>query len=576
MKLLRLPRLHTLFLGLTALVLAACASAPSGTAAPAPSAKVSEPPVHLLGVAKDEPGWWKAAKGPAYQVLVYSFADSNGDGWGDLKGLTQHLDYLNDGKGAEGHSLNVSVIWLSPIFPADSYHGYDVDNYFAIDPKWGTMQDFENLVAAAHKRGIKVILDMPFNHTGRGNPWFQSFANNPKGRYGDWYIQKNPKVTYGYGEGGWNTTYDEDSNPVVYYSSFWAGMPDLNASNPQVIQEYHKILKFWLERGVDGFRFDAAKFIFNAGKYPRGTPTVKLNNEFWSSLRSYARTINPNVFFLGEIYSWSVPELAAYADSLDSDFDFADAHTMINIIGGGSFSGLNSMEKSSLAIFDQHPGFTPSTLLTNHDQDRLMSQLLVLTGQDPVFSLQLNKFAAAVEQTLPGLPWVYYGEELGMIGARYMNDDVARRDDFIWNNDRGSPPNPTWAISNGHDAVDQNDNTPSVETQNKDPKSLLNFYRRLSDLRVASPAIQGGTYQPITWNNFTANEMYAYERVSPTQTVLVVHNMDTHSPQLPLPAGLKLVPFWNSIEGLLPAGQKSISGQLTIPASQSTVWVVEK
>ncbi|NNM68006.1 MAG: DUF3459 domain-containing protein [Spirochaetales bacterium] len=561
-----------LLLAAAAFLITACSSAPQAQSAARP---VSEAPVKPLGVSPDSGRWWQAATGPAYQVLVYSFADSNGDGWGDLKGLTEHLDYLNDGKGAQGKSLNVSAIWLSPIFPADSYHGYDVDNYFAIDKKWGTMQDFENLVAAAHKRGIKILLDMPFNHTGRGNPWFQSFANDPKSPYADWYIRKNPKVTYGYGEGGWNTTYDENGDPVTYYSSFWAGMPDLNASNPAVVQEYHKILKFWLDRGVDGFRFDAAKFIFNSGKEPRGTPTVKMNNAFWSSLRTYARTIKPDVFFLAEIYSWSVPELAAYAGSFDSDFDFADSHTMDNIVGGGGLSGLDSMETSSLAQFARYPEFTPSTFLSNHDQDRIMSQLLVLTGQDPVYSLMYNKFLAAIDQTLPGLPWVYYGEELGMLGARYMNDDVARRDDFPWTEDRGSPPNCTWAINNGHDLVDQNDNTASVALQTKDPKSLLNFYRSLADLRSVSPAIQGGTYKSITWDGFSNNVLYSYERVAAQQTVLVVHNMGTKPVRLSPPANLKFTPLWDSQAGLL-SGQKSLERHLEVPAATSSIWIVTK
>jgi len=267
--------------------------------------------------------WWKDALGPAYQVLIYSFADSDGDGYGDIKGLTNALNYLNDGNPFGGNDLGISAIWLSPINSASSYHGYDVKDYKAIDPRLGTMEDFEHFVADAHSRGIKIILDMVFNHTSREHPWFLDAMRSASSPYVAYYRTKQPGTQYGSGGMGRFYRYTRpDGSVFEYFSAFWEGMPDLNLDNTDVVNELKDILAFWIGKGVDGFRFDAAKHAFDPNEMPAGTPTLALNKSFWNDLRRYCRRIKPDVMFIGEVLTESSAEIAAYASVFDGLFDF--------------------------------------------------------------------------------------------------------------------------------------------------------------------------------------------------------------------------------------------------------------
>jgi glycosidase len=332
--------------------------------------------------------WFQAAPGPAYQVLVYSFADSNGDGWGDLNGLTARLDYLNDGQPGSGKSLGVSALWLSPIHPAASYHGYDVTDYLGVDPRLGTLADFDRLVAEAHKRGIRIVLDLVFNHSSDSHPWFKAMLKDPAGTYGAYYVKKDPKVSYGQGGmGTWCTRRDAKGDPVNYFAAFWEGMPDLNADNPAVLAEFKNILKFWLGHGVDGFRFDAAKHVFDTNELPQGSSSLARNKAFWADLRTYARGIKPDVWFLGEVISDAATELRAYGASLDSLFDFASAKSLLgnttstSIIGlDGRESGIAKVLVANYGQFARADDFVPAPILSNHDQDRAMTVNLNLAG----------------------------------------------------------------------------------------------------------------------------------------------------------------------------------------------------
>jgi glycosidase len=550
----------------------------------------------LSPIASQESGqqWWKDAMGPAYQVLVYSFADSDGDGYGDIKGLTNALNYLNDGNPFGGKDLGISAIWLSPINVASSYHGYDVKDYKAIDPRLGTMEDFEHFVAEAHSRGIKVILDMVFNHTSREHPWFLDAMRSGASPYVAYYRTKQPGVQYGSGGMGRFYRYTRpDGSVFEYFSAFWEGMPDLNLDNTDVVNELKSILGFWIGKGVDGFRFDAAKHAFDPNEMPAGTPTLALNKSFWNDLRRYCRRIKPDIMFIGEVLTESSAEVAAYASVFDGLFDFPAARLTIdavNRMGPGTFqtSYLNNYLQ-----YQRISSFQPLPLLTNHDQDRIMSILLsglglnATAGTEPesgdnqatltakVLALKKAKLAAAISQTLPGLPFVYYGEELGMTGIRYQNDDISRRDGFLWTSQQGIP-NTDWAKKSGKTVPGQNRLTSPLDIQLQNPESLANFYGSLSLLRAASPAIRHGSYAPVSWPGFESSSILAWLREDDAQTVLVIHNLGITSFHAAAPEGIHFQLLWASDGGLTKsAGIKAVQAlDVAVPAESSAVFEV--
>lgn len=535
--------------------------------------------------------WWREASGPAYQVLVYSFADSDGDGWGDLRGLTDRLDYLNDGE-AGGEDLGVSAIWLSPIHPASSYHGYDVLDYKAVSPRLGTMADFERLVAEAHARGIRIILDMVFNHTGSEHPWFLDARRSAASPYASWYRAETEGMRYGGGGmGRFYSASRPDGTTYRYFSAFWQGMPDLNLDNTDVVNELKSILAFWMGKGVDGFRFDAAKHAFDPNEIEFGMPSLALNKAFWTDLRRAARRVNPDVYFIGEVLTGSVPEVAAYATVFDGLFDFPAASLALEAAGRGTAGVFGSAYESIAAAYARAPGFSPAPLLTNHDQDRSGSVILQRLGADPVkgflaaatdsereaqakrLAASRLKLAASLAQTLPGMPFVYYGEELGMTGRRYRDDDVARRDAFPWSAAR-NPPTVSWMPSAKLEAG-QNSQTAPVEVQSQDPDSILSHYRRLSALRAASPAVRSGKFARAPWPGFETATAVSWIMSSSAQKVLVVHNLDLAAFEIAVPEGVALAPLWTSEAGVLSGAAKLPSGAgLSVAPSSSAVFAI--
>ncbi|MEJ5188982.1 MAG: alpha-amylase family glycosyl hydrolase [Breznakiellaceae bacterium] len=546
--------------------------------------------------AQDIP-WWQDAPGPAYQVLVYSFADSNGDGYGDLAGLIQKLDYLNDGNPATTDDLGISALWLSPIHPASSYHGYDVKDYYSIDPRLGTMSDFERLVTEAHKRGIKIILDMVFNHTSREHPWFLDALRSAASPYVNYYKTRDARLTYGSGGMGRFYTYTRpDGSKFEYFAAFWEGMPDLNLDNTDVVNELKRVLQFWLQKGVDGFRFDAAKHAFDPNEFPPGTQTLALNKTFWNDLRRFARRIKPDVYFIGEILSTSLTEVSSYASVFDGLFDFPTANLILNSVRGTGLSTFLQTCTTTYRQYQRFSGFVPSPLLSNHDLDRPMSSLLQSLGLDAVkgyaiapedpepirsakaLVLKRAKLAASLYLTLPGLPYIYYGEELGMTGRRYKNDDVARRDAFLWN-EGDTRSTVTWTKTSGKIEPGQNTLTPSVQAQLKDPQSLLWHYLRLSQLRQVSAAIRQGTLAAVPWAGFDGAYLLAWLRETDAQRVLVLHNLDTMQSTVKVPQDVRLALLWTSIQGVVSEkGRPVLTGGQTLflDPAESAVYEVLK
>ncbi|MFQ3547854.1 MAG: alpha-amylase family glycosyl hydrolase, partial [Termitinemataceae bacterium] len=505
----------------------------------------------------------------------------------DIQGLIKALDYLNDGDPATNMDLGVSALWLSPIHPASSYHGYDVKDYRAIDPRLGTMADFETLVQEAHTRGIKIILDMVFNHTSREHPWFLDAMRSASSPYTNYYRTRQAGLSYGAsGMGRFYRYTRPDGSVFEYFSAFWEGMPDLNLDNTDVVNELKDILAFWLEKGVDGFRFDAAKHAFDPNEMAAGTPTLALNRTFWNDLGRSARRIKPDVYFIGVVLTENLAEVSAYTGVFDGLFDFPATRQVIDAVRRMSATGFVNAYQNIWNQYSKAPSFQPAPLLSNHDQDRYMSSLLNSLSLDAVqgwkvsvkdseqvqaakrLALTKAKMAASIYQTLPGLPYIYYGEELGMTGRRYKNDDVSRRDAFIWN-ERGALPMVGWMKQSGKVEPNQNILTPSVENQKSDPNSLLRHYCSLSALRREVPAIRQGSFQQVAWPEFSTGYMLAWLRVTDRQQVLVMHNVDSVLFTATVPAGITLVPLWTS-EGGLVSGTNKPEGDNTAGSGSGT------
>ena len=330
-----------------------------------------------------------------YSVFVRSFADSNGDGIGDLPGLIHKLDYLAE--------LGIDGIWLLPVHPAPSYHKYDVIDYYSIDPEYGTLQDMKKLISEAHKRNIKVILDLVVNHTSELHPWFMRAQQNKRSVYRDFYVWKDARYLPPGEESQWHRPV-AGPRSEAYYGLFWKGMPDLNYDHERVRANVIDIARYWLDMGVDGFRLDAAMHIYPPDRNDD-------NIRWWQEFRKALDKTHPHHYLVGEVTE-SCAFIGPYLrKGLHACFNFELAEHIIQAINYGRHDCLVSWLMSVNNYYrDQDPGSRDAMFLSNHDQTRIASRL----GGD----LQKIKLAASILLTLPGDIYLYYGEELGMFGDK--------------------------------------------------------------------------------------------------------------------------------------------------------------
>ena len=472
---------------------------PTNTALPSPTAypTVASTPVQpVIGLPKgtDKYPWWNDSV--FYEIFVRSFADSNGDGIGDFNGLTAKLDYLNDGNPATTTDLGISGLWLMPINPSPSYHGYDVSDYYAVNPQYGTMDDFKRLLAEAHKRGIRVTIDWVLNHTSNQNNWFVQ-SQDPKSPFRQWYSWMTDRPT----TPGWVP----GSGQAYYYAFFSAAMPDLNYRNPAVVAEMKKVVRFWLKDvGVDGFRLDAAKYIIEDGSVIENTPET---HAFYKDLRKYYKSLNPQAMTVGEVWDDS-DTVRTYlnGDELDLAFDFDLAKNLVFAAGSHTPKYASDVQVRDTSVF--LPG-QYATFLTNHDQERAMSVL-----NDDV---EAAKTAAALLLSSPGVPFLYYGEEIGMLGKK---PDENIRLPMQWTNEAnaGFSTGTPWRMP-GSDTPTKN-----VAGQSADPNSLLSLYRTLIHLRNDHAALRVGDFALINSGN---RSVYASLRTSSQETVLILINLSS-------------------------------------------------
>jgi len=440
--------------------------------------------------------WWNDAV--FYEVFVRSFYDGNGDGKGDFRGLINKLDYLNDGDPATTTDLGITGIWLMPINPSPSYHGYDVTDYRGIQPDYGSMNDFKEFLTKAHQRGIKVIIDFVLNHSSRQHPWFAA-STDPSSPYRNYYIWKNYNPGY---TGSWGQQVWHQFNNYYYFGMFWSGMPDLNMAHTPLKNEIFNLTRYWLDTmNVDGFRLDAIKHLFEDGQIMEHVPATFA---FLEEFRTVYKTADPNALTVGEVWS-PTAQVVPYSNGnrLDLCFEFDLASAIISAIKNSAPAGLaNKM----VSVTSSYQPLQYATFLTNHDQDRVFG----LLNQNEKWS----KMAASIYLTLPGVPFIYYGEEIGMNG--YGIDENKRRP-MPWTpgtNGGFTTGTPWYSLGTPY-------NLNNVQTMSASPTSLLSRYRDLIHLRNRETALRRGGYRAGTSSN--AN-VYAYCRDLDGEAIYVIHN----------------------------------------------------
>jgi alpha-glucosidase len=484
--------------------------------------------------------WWK--KGVVYQISVASFSDSDGDGTGDLRGTIDNLDYLNDGTPS---SLGVDAIWLTPVNASPMLDfGYDVSDYLSVNPRLGTMDDLEELLEQCHRRGVKVIMDMVLNHTSDQHEWFvesRSSRDNPRR---DWYIWRDGKAP-GKPPNRWRAVVEgsaweyDDNTRQFFYHAFLPFQPDLNWRNPEVKEALFEACRFWLDKGVDGFRLDLVNFLYEdlfLRDNPRrfGLRPYDLQEHIYDRSRpeslEAAKELRrltdayPERMMMGEVYTDNPEDAVTYlgdgTDALHLSFylDFAERKWKAEAFRG------------SVDWLEGHipPAGWPCYYLNNHDLPRTYTRLGKGGDADA-----RAKVAAAMLLTLRGTPIVYYGEEIGMptsrVPRKMMDDPIGKKFWPIPVGRDGSRTPMHWSgeknagFSRGEPwlPVDPSYIERNVESQDRDPASLLNWYRRLIWLRKENPALQCGSYRAIEG---TPRGVFAYTRESGEEKIAVLLN----------------------------------------------------
>jgi alpha-glucosidase len=482
--------------------------------------------------------WWHGAS--VYHIYPRSFYDANGDGIGDLKGIIKKLDYLN----GKPDSLGVNAIWISPFYPSPmADFGYDVSDYCDVDPLFGTLRDIEVLVEEAHKRDIRVIIDFVPNHSSKNHPWFKdssSSIDNPKR---DWYIWKNPQPD-GSPPNNWKSVFggsawelDKKTNQY-YLHTFLASQPDLNWDNPEVREEMKRAIRFWLDMGVDGLRVDAVSWLSKDQKFRDDpmNPNYRegIDDPYHTVVHSFS-SLGQHLFdYLNEIidtageYSDRFVITEAYPDSPGDINHYLHFYGKIRLDicapfnfechrlpwDASTYRGFIDMYQQALL-----PGQPAVYNMGNHDKTRLATRI----GKESA------RTAAMMLMTLPGMPFIYYGDELGMedvvVPKEKVKDPFAAPDgtgrDVVrtpmqWNgthNGGFSNKEPWLPLSKDFRAL-------NTDTQDKDEKSLLNLYKRLLRLRNNVRTMKFGSY----WSLSLGDNIYGFVRENDMERYLVILN----------------------------------------------------
>ena len=448
-----------------------------------------------------------------YHIFVGSFADANGDGFGDLRGIIDRFDYLNDGNMRSETSLGVQGIWLSPIFSSPSYHKYDTKDYYELDWRFGSESDLRELADLCHERNVKLILDLVINHTSTQHEWFVKFKQaridgDVDNEYYDYYSCATAA------ERASGIQYQKIAGLDCYYEcNFSSEMPELNFDNPAVREAVLDVAKHYLALGVDGFRFDAIKYVY-FGNTARSA-------EFWEWYMEELRSIKPDVYCVGECWSGE-SEILEYYDAMNC-FNFAMSQAegvAASAAKGFSLSKYTGyIESYQQRLRQRNPQAMEISFLSNHDMDRIAG----------AFILESNmRMAANLYLLSPGSPFIYYGEELGMRGSRgAANTDANRRLGMPWGD--GYPlRDPVGATYPASSRI----STTAVE-QMADENSLFRYYCRLLTVRHSYPAIARGTYEAVGGGHKNLGGfLIEYEG----EYLLLIHNNSTQTLTMELSA----------------------------------------
>lgn len=449
-----------------------------------------------------------------YEIFVGSFSDSDGDGIGDLQGIIDRMDYLNDGDPTSGRSLGVEGLWLTPIFPSHSYHKYDSNDYYDIDPAFGDLDTFKKLLKICHERNVQVIIDLAINHTGTGAPWYSKFVNahrqgltdDPYYNFYSWYPGSSQAPA--------GRTFSQISGTNDYYECNFSGsMPELNYDEPLVRETVVDIAKFWLDLGVDGFRFDAIKYIYFGDH--------QASSDFWMWYTSELRKMKPDIYLVGECWdSDGVTDL--YYPALNC-FDFSMSQVNGKIAETAKTGDVNLYCKYTSSYIERVRQMRSDAMMlpfiTNHDMDRAAGFLTCAS-----FQMQM---AANLYLLSPGSPFIYYGEEIGMRGSRGgSNTDANRRLHMLWGDDD------TISDPEGSTYPDSNQTEDTVMTLMGNGDSILNYYKRLIMIRNANPEIARGFYTPLSFSDKASGFISTWNGSS----VVVLHNTTAREIRLDLSA----------------------------------------
>ena len=471
-----------------------------------------------------------------YEIFVYSFCDSDGDGIGDMNGITSKLDYISD--------MGFNGIWLMPIMPSPTYHKYDTTDYNTIDPQYGTLEDFQNLLVECKKRDIKLIIDYVLNHTSAKHPWFIEAVAYLEGlakgeepdmkecpSVGYYHFVKNTDKRKGYHKAG--------SSKWYYECVFWDQMPDLALENPDLRAEIEKNAKYWLEMGVDGFRLDAVK------EYYSGETSKNIEVLQWFC--DYVKSISVDAFIVGECWDESRVIANYYQSNIISIFNYPLAQyngiiaSAVRKLGTASAkSYANALIELDKKYRESNPNYIDAPFISNHDNTRVSAQLGNNENQ--------MKMAAGMLLTMNGSPFVYYGEEIGMNSRG--DKDENKRLPMQWSATDASgmtkPPR-------GADQVDQM--FAPLDEQLKDPLSIANYYRRALRLRNENPEIARGELSLI--DTLIDKNICAVRKVYEGSEIVIIYNINGEAADV----DLKLA----SIENI------DIRGYLTVDGSEVTL-----
>lgn len=455
-----------------------------------------------------------------YEIFPRSFYDADDDGIGDLKGIEQKLDYIK--------SLGVGALWLTPIFASPSYHGYDITNYYKINPEFGATQDLIDLVDAAHAREIKVILDFVAGHASDQHPFFQDAYGNPNSKYADWFI------------------WLDDAHTKYEHFGSATDMPKWNQDNPATRAYLIDAAKTWMQTtGVDGYRLDYA---------------LGASHSFWKEFRQELKTVNPDALLLGEVWASGLKIAPFYDNEFDATFSFPIYFDIMGshdragnsmLLGNRAPASFQSALQAQTRLYP--PGAQSVYFLSNHDTLRVASQVgatcQASNAECPRQNLERAKLAATLLFTLPATPMLYYGEEIGMRGDKRDGDKTVR-EPMDWYAAETGVGMPTWyrpasRLNAANDGV-------SVQEEQARAASLFEHYRALSALRAEQVALRRGAFSPVPLQG--SDRATAYARVADDKILIVVLNTADEAADVTLDLGafasdtIKLAALWGEIQ----------------------------